>query len=163
MALPCEWEALAEQVSSEFVHGLFPSFRMPAFLACPDDQCAKAVFAGIARAAGARGVATEVIDLSQAPAQILDGVTKRLCGFEGRSEWEEAPAVSVLVLDGFDRLEGAGHDGPIYPFRSKFQFDQDFLWLFIGRDWHRLRKLFGNYSLPLYHAASDLTPEPWRT
>lgn len=31
-------------------------------------------------------VATEVIDLRPAPAELLDGVTERLCGFGGRSD-----------------------------------------------------------------------------
>jgi hypothetical protein len=162
MSLPRESEVLAEQVSSEFVHALFPSFHTPAFLACPDDQSAKAVLAAITRAAGARGVAMEVIDLRPAPAQLIDAVTKRLCESGNRRERKEAPAVRVLVLDGFDLLEGAGHDGPTYPFRSEFQFDQDFRWLFMGRDWCRLRRMFGTYRLPLFHAASDITPELWR-
>jgi hypothetical protein len=158
-----EGEVLAEQVASEFVHALFPSFRTPAFLACPDDLCAKAVLAAVTRAAGARGVATEIIDLRPAPAELLGRVTERLCGFEGRRKRKDAPAISVLALDGFDLLEGVDNDRPTYPFRSEFQFDEDFRWLFLGRDWGRLRRLFGTYRLPLYHAASDLTPEPWRT
>lgn len=47
-------------------------------------------------------------------------------------------------------------------FRMPVQFDKTYYWLFLGRDWQRLRRLFGSYHLPLYHAASDLTPEPWR-
>ena len=163
MTSPREGEVLAERVASEFVHALFPSFRTPAFLACPDDLCAKAVLAAITHAAGARGVATEIIDLRPAPGELLDGITKRLCGFEGRRERKGVPAVSVLVLDGFDLLEGVDQDGPTYPFRSEFQFDEDFRWLFLGRDWGRLRRLFGTYRLPLYQVASDLTPESWRT
>lgn len=83
-------------------------------------------------------------------------------GFEGRRERNQAPAVQILALEGFDLLEGPDHDGPTYPFRSQFQFDEDYRWLFLGRDWRRLRRLFGSYRLPLYHAASDLTPDPWR-
>lgn len=162
MTSPREGEVLAEQVATEFVHALFPSFRTPAFLACPDDLCAKAVLAAISRAAGARGVATEIIDLRPAPAELLAEITKRLCGLEGGHERKDAPAASVLVLDGFDLLEGADNEGPTYPFRSEFQFDEDFRWLFMGRDWRRLRRLFGTYRLPLYQAASDLTPELWR-
>ncbi|GAB2507753.1 hypothetical protein GCM10027084_23260 [Pseudoxanthomonas sangjuensis] len=120
------------------------------------------MLAAISRAAGARGVATEIIDLRPAPTERLAEITKRLCGFEGRRERKDAPAVSVLVLDGFDLLEGADNEGPTYPFRSEFQFDEDFRWLFMGRDWRRLRRLFGTYRLPLYQAASDLTPKLWR-
>ena len=54
------------------------------------------------------------------------------------------------------------HEGPTYPFRSQFQFDQKFLWLFIGRDASRMRFLFGSYRRPLYQAAGDITPEDWR-
>lgn len=90
----------------------------------------------------------EVIDLRPAPAELLDAVTQRLCGFEGQRVRNQAPAVQVLALDGFDLLEGPSHDGPTYPFRSQFQFDEDFRWLFQGRDWRRLRRLFGSYRLP---------------
>lgn len=141
---------------------MFPSFRMPCFLACPDDLHAQAVMAAIAQAAEAKGVATEVIDLRPAPAELLNRVTQRLCGFGGGRDGRQAPPVRVLALEGFDLLEGPGNDGPTYSFRSEFQFDEDFRWLFLGRDWHRLRRLFGSYRLPLYHAASDITPPPWR-
>lgn len=163
MELTPERQFLAEQVAAEFVHGMFPSFRMPAFVACPNDCCAQAVLSAITLAAGRNGVATEVIDLRPAPAELLDGVTQRLCGFYGRSEGEEAPPRRVLALDGFDLLEGPENDAPTYPFRSEFQFDEDYLWLFLGRDWRRLRRMFGSYRLPLYHAASDITPVPWKT
>lgn len=163
MELTPERQLLAEQVAAEFVHGMFPSFRMPAFVACPDDTCAQAVLSAITLAAGRNGVATEVIDLRPAPAARLDGVTQRLCGFYGRSEGEEAPPRRVLALEGFDLLEGPENDAPTYPFRSEFQFDEDYLWLFLGRDWRRLRRMFGSYRLPLYHAASDITPVPWKT
>lgn len=163
MTLPPESERLVEQVAAEFVHHLFPSFHMPGFVACPDDICAQAVLAAITRAAGAKEVATEVIDLRPAPAELLDSVTQRLCGFQGRRERNQTPVVRVLALDGFDLLEGPDHDAPTYPFRSEFQFDEDYRWLFLGRDWRRLRRLFTSYRLPLYHAATDLTPEPWRT
>ena len=132
MTLPPESERLVEQVAAEFVHHLFPSFRMPGFLACPNDICAQAVLAAITRAAGAKEVATEVIDLRPAPAELLDSVTQRLCGFQSRRERNhtptvrvlalDTPTVRVLALDGFDLLEGPDHDAPTYPFRSEFQF-----------------------------------------
>lgn len=162
MKLSFEVARTVDQVASEFVHHMFPSFRMPCFLACPDDLHAQAIMVAIAQAAVAKGVATEVIDLRPAPAELLDGVTQRLCGFEGRRDQKQAAPVRVLALEGFDLLEGPGNDGPTYPFRSRFQFDEDFRWLFLGRDWHRLRRLFGSYRHPLYHAASDITPPPWR-
>ena len=161
-SLPPETDALIEQVAGEFVHRLFPSFRMPAFLACPDAACTQAVLAAIEQAAAAKGVATEVVDLRSAPAERLARVTARLGGFHGRPDGQEVPAVRVLALDGFDLLEGENNDAAIYPFRSQFQFDEDYRWLFLGRNWQRLRRLFGSYRLPLYHAASDLTPESWR-
>jgi len=142
------FELLAEQIAADFVHHMFPSFRIPGFLTCPDDLCAQAVLAAVERAAIAKGVSMEVIDLRPAPAELLDAVTQRLCGFEGQRVRNQAPAVQVLALDGFDLLEGPSHDGPTYPFRSQFQFDEDFRWLFLGRDWRRLRRLFGSYRLP---------------
>lgn len=162
MTLSFEREFLSEQIAADFVHHMFPAFRVPGFLACPDDLCAQAVLAAVERAAIAKGIAMEIIDLRPAPAELLDTVTQRLCGFEGRRVRKQAPAMRVLALDGFDLLEGPNHDGPTYPFRSQFQFDEDFCWLFLGRDWRRLQRLFGSYRLPLYHAASDHTPEPWR-
>lgn len=135
---------------------------MPAFVACPDDTATATVVVAITLAAAARGVATEYLDLRPAPAKHLDEVTARLRDFgEGASAGSAAP-IRVLILDGFDTFEGEGHDAPIYPFRSRFQFDREHLWLFLGRDWPRLRRMFGSSRSPLYHAASDLTPEPWR-
>jgi hypothetical protein len=160
--LSAEITTLVDQVAAEYVHRLFPSFRMPAFVVCPDEACTHALLAAITEAASAKGVDTEVIDLRPAPAECLDGITERLCGIHGRPAGEEGPPRRVLALVGFDVLEGEDNDAPTYPFRSKFQFDRDYLWLFLGRDWQRLRRLFGTYRLPLYNAASDLTPEPWR-
>lgn len=153
---------LIDTVTAQFVHRLFPGFRSPAYLACPDDCIENAVITAIAEAASAKGVHTDVIDLRPTPAERLDAVTAQLHGFgdpgvsSGRSE------ATLLVLKGFDLLEGKENDAPTYPFRSKFQFDQEHLWLFTGRDWQRLRRLFNNYSLPLYDAASNCTPEEWR-
>ena len=158
-----ERERLAEQLAAEFVHHLFPSFRMPGFLACPDDLSAQSVLAAIMRAAGSRGVAMEVVDLRPAPAELLNGVTQRLREFHNVRKPKPASPIRILALDGFDLLEGPDNEGPTYPFRSKFQFDEDYRWLFLGRDWHRLQRMFGSYRLPLYHAATDLTPALWQT
>jgi hypothetical protein len=157
-----DFQALAQQVAAEYVHWLFPNFRMPAFLACPDDTCASAVLAATRGMATAKDVPMEVVDLRPAPAERLKEITARLPGFYGRKEPLEAPAVRILVLNGFDLLEGPGNDAPTYPFRSAFQFDEDHRWLFLGRDWQRLKRLFASYHLPLYQAASDLTPACWR-
>ena len=156
-------ETLTQQVAAEYVHRLFPSFRMPAFLACPDDAGADAVLTAIERAAAAKDVPMEIVDLRPAPAERLSGVTARLYGFSGRQQRLEMPPVRILALEGFDLLEGPENDAATYPFRSKFQFDEDYRWLFLGRDWHRLNRMFSSYHLPLYHAASDITPASWRT
>ena len=68
----------------------------------------------------------------------------------------------LLILRGFDVFGDDAHEAPTYAFRSEFQFDQKFLWLFIGRDAARMQFLFGTYRRPLYQAASDITPEEWR-
>lgn len=156
-------ETLTQQVAAEYVHRLFPSFRMPAFLACPDDAGADAVLTAIERAAAVKDVPMEIVDLRPAPAVRLSGVTARLYGFSGRQQRLEMPPVRILALKGFDLLEGPENDAPTYPFRSKFQFDEDYRWLFLGRGWHRLNRMFSSYHLPLYHAASDITPASWRT
>lgn len=155
-------DELIRTVAAQFVHRLFPGFRSPAYLACPDDRIENAVVAAIAEAASTKDVRTEVVDLRPAPAERLHGVTARLHGFGDRGSSSGESEATLLVLKGFDLLEGKENNAPTYPFRSKFQFDQEHLWLFVGRDWQRLRRLFSNYSLPLYGAASNCTPEEWQ-
>ncbi|MDZ3798093.1 MAG: hypothetical protein U0T03_04745 [Xanthomonadales bacterium] len=69
---------------------------------------------------------------------------------------------TMLILCGFDFFGDEANEDPTYPFRSDFQFDRKFLWLFIGRDAARMRFLFGSYRRPLYQAAGDITPNDWR-
>lgn len=155
-------EALASQVREAFVHRLFPSYGAPSFLACPDDASAAVVLEGITRAAERKGVTSEVIDLRSAPADVLNAVTSRL---HDSCFLRRNPAPRrrrLLVLEGFDRLEGRNCDEPTYQFRAKFQFDSHYIWLFVGRDWRRLSRMFYDRRLPLYRAASDVTPKPWR-
>jgi hypothetical protein len=104
----------------------------------------------------------EVVDVRPAPEALLGEVTARLGGFYAESATDPTTAIRLLALDGFDVFEGTGRDGPTYPFRSKFQFDENYRWLFLGRDWGRLQRLFKSYHLPLYQAATDLTPKAWR-
>lgn len=155
-------DALASQVAEAFVHRHFPVYWAHSFLACPDDESAAIVLEAITRGAKSKGVTSEIIDLRPAPADVLDAVTARLRDFN----FLRRPALPrrrrLLVLEGFDRLEGRNHDDPTYQFRSKFQFDVQYLWLFVGRDWRRLSRMFYDRRLPLYHAASDATPELWR-
>lgn len=162
MSLAPENDHLVKQIVAAYVHRLFPDLRRPAFLSCPDDLCAHTVLAAITQAAASKGVATDVIDLRSGPQELLDRVTERLRGFEGEREGRQQSEVRILALDGFDLLEGPDNDKPTYPFRSKLQFDEDHLWLFLGRDWHRLSRLFSDYQLPLYNAAENLTPALWR-
>lgn len=143
---------------------MFPSYRTPAILACPDDECADACRTAITRAAREKGIHTEVIDLRPDPGALLDQVTTRLCDTNhmiGTKELEPTPLPTLLILEGFDLLEGAANEGPTFPFRSRFQFDREHLWLFMGRDLQRLRRMFGDPRLPLYGAASNITPNTW--
>lgn len=160
---PFDAQALADQAAAAFVHRLFPSLRSPAFLACPDDECADICRTAITAAAKRKRVKTEVVDLKPDPAARLDQVTARLRDINDRTHDDKHPWPTLLILDGFDLLEGSKHDAPTFPFRSRFQFDRGHLWLFMGRDWQRLRRLFGDRRLTLYQAASNITPEPWRT
>lgn len=155
-------EALANQVAETFVHRLFPNYRDPSFLACPDEECAAIVLGTITRAAKSKGVNSDVIDLRPALAAMLDAVTARLDDFYFLRRSPAPRRRRLRVLQNFDRLEGRNRDEPTYRFRSKFQFDVQYLWLFVGRDWRRLCRMFHNPRLPLYLAASDITPEPWR-
>lgn len=155
-------QELAEQVAAAFVHRLFPSLRSPAYLACPDDESAERCRAAIAAAAKKRRVKTELVDLRPAPAARLDSITARLRDINDRTDDDRHLWPTLLILDGFDLLEGSKKDAPTFPFRSRFQFDREHLWLFMGRDLKRLRRMFGDHRLPLYLAASNITPEPWR-
>lgn len=158
---PTHVQVLADQVAIAFVHRLFPEVRPPAFLACPDDQSSDACHAAIVNAAMKRHVKTEVVDLALDPAARLNQMTARLRTVNDRTNSKQLRP-TLLILDGFDLLEGSKNDAPTFPFRSVFQFDREHLWLFMGRDLQRLRRMFGDRRLPLYHAASDITPEPWQ-
>ena len=159
---PLNLEAVVNQVTETFVHRLFPSYRDPSFLACPDDEIAAITLNALTRAAESKGVTSEIIDLRPAPADLLNGVTARLRDFDVSRRGVAPHCRRLLVLEGFDRLEGRNRDEPTYQFRSKFQFDVQHLWLFVGRDWRRLSRMFHDRRLLLYHAASDVTPEHWR-
>ena len=155
--------AIATQVAGGFLHHLAPSFRPPARLICPSDEAEQAVVDAVTQAAASRGVPVEIIDLRPAPAERLDAVTARLDGWRSRAVDGNPDAMpTLLILRGSDVFGDDPHEGPTYPFRSQFQFDQKFLWLFIGRDASRMRFLFGSYRRPLYQAAGDITPEDWR-
>lgn len=116
----------------------------------------------IAAAAKRKRVITEIVDLRPDPATRLNQVTARLRDLNDRTKDNKQPWPVLLILEGFDLLEGSENDAPTFPFRSRFQFDQEHLWLFVGREWKRLRKIFGDRRLPLYRAASDVTPDIWR-
>ncbi len=152
-------EVIAAQFASSFLHPLAPAFRPPARLVCPSDEAEQAVVDAVTQAAAARGIPVDVIDLRPAPAERLDAVTARL---DGRESCAADSLPTLLILCGFDIFGDDTHDAPTYPFRSEFQFDRKFLWLFIGREASRMRFLFGSYRRPLYQAASDITPEDWR-
>lgn len=157
-------DAIAEQCASVFIHRLAPASRPPARLVCPTDEAEQAVVGAVTRAAAARGIPVEVIDLRPAPIERLDAVTARLGGWsEGAANNDSGPMPTLLILRGFDVFGDKTQDAPTYPFRSKFQFDRQFLWLFIGRDASRLRFLFGSPQRPLYQAASDITPQKLAT
>jgi hypothetical protein len=134
-------EAIAGQLARGFIHHLIPTLRMPARLVCPSDEAEQA----------------------PAPAERLDAVTARLDGWRGGTADNSPSTLStLLILRGFDVFGDDTHDEPTYPFRSKFQFDRKFLWLFVGRDASRMRFLFDSYQRPLYRAAAELTPKEWQ-
>lgn len=155
--------AIAAQVAGGFLHPLAPTFRPPTRLVCPSDEAEQAVVDAVIQAVAVRGIPVDVIDLRPAPAERLEAVTARLDGWGSRAaDCDSGTMPTLLILRGFDVFGDDTHDGPTYPFRSEFQFDRKFLWLFIGRDASRMRFLFGSYRRPLYHAAVDITPEEWR-
>lgn len=154
----CTFAAIAAQLAGSYLHHLVPAFRTPARLICPSNEAELAVVEAMTQASAARGIPVEVIDLRPAPAERLDAVTA-LCG-RGSKERDAMP--TLLILRGFDVFGDDTHEAPTYPFRSEFQFDKKYLWLFIGRDATRMRFLFGSYRRPLYQAADDITPDAWR-
>lgn len=154
-------QAIATQVASGFIHRLAPAFRPPARLVCPSDEAEQALVEAVTQAAITRGIPVEVIDVRPAPTERLDAVTARL-GASGSETTDNDSVPTLLILCGFDVFGDNIHDGPTYPFRSEFQFDEKFLWLFVGRDASRMWFLFGNHQRPLYHAADEITPEDWR-
>jgi hypothetical protein len=155
---------MATEIANGFIHHLAPAFRPPASLVCPSDVAEQAVVEAVTRAARARGIPTEMVDLRSTPVERLDAVTARLDGWRSVTLDGDSGAVpTLLILRGFDVFGDDDHDAPTYPFRSRFQFDRKFLWLFIGRDWRRMWWLFGSYRRPLYQAAHDITPDTWRT
>lgn len=151
----------AEEVAQAFLHRLAPALRPPARLVCPSDDVEQAVVDAVTRRAHEKGIRAEVIDLRPAPAERLDAITARLDGWHGATKPLDGPP-KLLILRGFDVFGDDEHEAPTYPFRSEFQFDRKFLWLFIGRDWRRMHWLFGSRRRPLYQAASDITPPEWR-
>lgn len=153
-------EEIAERLAAGFIHQVF---RLPARLVCPSDEAEQSVVDAMTRAATQQGIPIEIVDLRLAPAERLNAVTTRLDGWErGAPQNHPGSPLTLLILRGFDVFGDDTQDGPIYPFRSKFQFDRKFLWLFVGRDISRMRYLFGSRQRPLYSAAADITPENWQ-
>lgn len=158
---PGALQAVAEQVAGAFIHRLAPAFRPPARIVCPSDEAEQTMVDAVARAADARGIPVEVIDVRPAPAERLDAITARLVA-TGDETTDERFVPTLLILRGIDVFGDDAHDGPTYPFRSVFQFDKKCLWLFVGRDSSRMRFLFCSPQRPLYRSAGDITPEDWR-
>lgn len=141
----------------------FTTLWMPSRVVCPSEDAEEAVVGALSTAAIQRNVPVETIDLRPAPAERLEAVTARLAGWRGRPETRDPAFVhSLLILRGFDVFGDKEHEEPTYPFRSNFQFDEEFRWVFLGRSDERMRFLFSSYERPLYLAAVDITPEAWR-
>ncbi|WP_460811949.1 hypothetical protein [Luteimonas pelagia] len=154
--------ALIEDVAEQFVYWCFPTGRNPAFCACPGASLTEALIRAVTLRAAEKGVCTEVVRLAPDPGEALDSVTDRLEESRCRQD-DSPPPAPLLILDGFDLLEGYENEGPTYPFRSEFDIDYGrHLWLFLGQDHERLRRLFFSRELPLYRSASSLTPQAWR-
>ena len=156
-------KATAERLARGFIHRLTPLLGTPTRVVCPSDEAEQVVIVAMTQAAAAQGMPSEVIDLRPAPAERLDAITARMDGLKGRAtDNDHQPVQRLLILLGFDVFGDDTQDAPIYPFRSYFQFDRKFLWLFVGRDASRMQYLFDSYRRPLYDAAGDITPAEWR-
>lgn len=160
---PHALEAIAARLAGRFINRLTPLLGTPARLICPSDEAEQALIVAMTQAADAQGMPSEVIDLRPAPAERLDAITARLDGWQsGAASSNDQTAQRLLILLGFDAFGDDTQDAPTYPFRSNFQFDRKFLWLFAGRDASRMRFLFESYRRPLYGAAGDITPDDWQ-
>jgi hypothetical protein len=156
-------DPIAERLAGGFIHPLTPMLGMPARVVCPSGEAEQALVDAMTRAAAVQGIPVEVIDLRSEPAERLGAVTARLDGWEsGAAASGDGPVQALLILLGFDVFGNDAQDAPTYPFRSKFQFDRKYLWLFVGRDASRMRFLFDSHRRPLYHAAGDITPDDWK-
>lgn len=141
----------------------FMRIWMPCRLVCPSDEAEDAVIEALSAGAKENNVPVEVIDVRPAPAERLEAVTARVTDWKGRPETRAPDFVpTLLILRGFDVFGDKQHEDPTYPFRSDFQFDEAFRWVFLGRDRKRMSFLFNSCERPLYHAAMDITPAAWR-
>lgn len=158
------FEQTAERVAAQVTNELAPSFRVPLRLVCPSREAEQAVLGAVTRAAQTRQIPVEVIDLEPDPAGRLNSLTSQLDDWDAIKSGSPHPTMpTLLILRGFDAFGDDRHEDPTYPFRSKFQFDEKFLWLFMGHDESRMRFLFESYRRPLYQAAVDITPAIWRS
>lgn len=151
--------ARAAQVAETFM-----AFGMPSRVVCPSDEAKAALIAAISTRAKEASTALEVVEFGSEPVARLESVTRRLAGWQGRSSarWGENFVPTILVLSGFDVFGSKQSEAPVYPFRSTFQFDDEFRWFFLGSSRKRMDFLFNSYERPLYRAAMDLTPREWR-
>ena len=160
---PHALEAIATRLAGRFIHRLTPLLGTPARVICPSDEAEQALIVAMTQATDALVMPSEVIDLRPAPAERLDAITARLDGWQsGAASSNDQTAQRLLILLGFDAFGDDTQEAPTYPFRSKYQFDQKFLWLFVGRDTSRMRFLFDCHRHPLYRAAGDITPDDWQ-
>ncbi len=156
-------KAITGRLAGGFIHRLTPLLGTPTRVVCPSHEAEQALIVAMTQAAAAQGMPSEVIDLRPAPAERLDAITARLDGWKGGAANNDDQTVQrLLILLGFDVFGDDTQDAPTYPFRSYFQFDRKFLWLFVGRDTSRMRYLFDSYRRPLYDAAGDITPAEWQ-
>lgn len=99
-------DALASQGRRSFCPPYFPVYWHHSFLVCPDDESAAIVLEAITRAARSKGVTSEIVDLRPAPADVLNAVTACLREFNFLRRAALPRRRRLLVLEGFDRLEG---------------------------------------------------------
>lgn len=153
-----------EEIVTTFVSPHFPFLTMPRRVICPDQEQEDAMLAALELALRAKEYPLHVVDLRPSPADRLNALTEQLVRATdvGSEDLSRSPTFVRAVL-GLDLLEGFDNEEPIYPFRSRFQFDRTSYWLFVGRDKERMRRLFKNRNLPLYEAAFDMTPAGWKT
>lgn len=151
-------QAISKILSYAFCRTCF----LPSRIVCPDIDIERELLARLRLALAEKEHAMHVINLRPAPVARLMQLTEELPEWNDPALDEPVPQLRVVV--GMDRLDSNERQGAAGSFKVRFDNSSSgLLWLFIGRDAVKLKRVFYSHSWPLYATAFDCTPEAWRT